>query len=133
MGSNAPRRSPPAQPGDVAVKAGNVLATIRGICNLATIPGNTEEKKIRMAIRVLLRSRDDGLFVSGTAAWSPHPSRAKVFANARTAKEFATEQELKAMEIIVIRDKGPELRIPLNQPRPSKNAREPSAARLACA
>ncbi len=118
MGSNAPRRSPPAEPGDVAIKAGNVLATSRGICNLATIPGNTEGNKIQMAIRVLLRSRADGLFVSGAAGWSSHSAKARVFANARTAKEFATERELKDMEIIVIRDKGPELRIPLDHTPP---------------
>jgi hypothetical protein len=71
-----------------------------------------------MALRVLLRSRTDGSFVSGIGAWSPHSSKAQVFANATIAKAFVTEQQLKAMEIIVIRDNAPALRIPLDGPPP---------------
>jgi hypothetical protein len=74
-----------------------------------------------MAIRVLLRSRTDGLFVSGEATWSPHAAHAQTFPTAKSANAFAAAQQLKAMEIIVIRETGPELRIPLDRtPPPQK-------------
>lgn len=67
-----------------------------------------------MGIRVLLRSRADGRFVSGTGAWSPHMGQARVFASAKAANEFSSSQKLSGMELVIVRDKGPELRVPLD-------------------
>jgi hypothetical protein len=98
----------------------NVLVASRGICNLATIPGNIQGKKIQMAFRVLLRSRSNGLFVSGEAAWSPDAAHAQTFPTAKSANAFAAAQKLKGMELVVIRENGPELRIPLDPTPPPR-------------
>lgn len=68
-----------------------------------------------MATRILLRSRKDGLFVSGERTWSPRLAEAELFPNALSAEQFARAHKLKRMEIIIMREKMTDLRIPLDQ------------------
>jgi hypothetical protein len=68
-----------------------------------------------MATRILLRSRADGRFVSGVLAWSSDSKHAHEFQNAQAADSFAREHSLRKMEIVVIRETGPQLRIPLDR------------------
>jgi hypothetical protein len=67
-----------------------------------------------MATRILLRSREDGRFVSGDLTWSPQLAQAELFPNALSAEQFARDHGLKQMEIIVMREKMTDLRIPLD-------------------
>jgi hypothetical protein len=67
-----------------------------------------------MATRILLRSRQNGLFVSGALTWSPTSQQAHEFPSAHAADDFARENGLKRMEIVVLREKGLLLRISLD-------------------
>ena len=67
-----------------------------------------------MTIRIILRSPTDGLFVSGVITWSPHEAEAQVFPNAKAADEFVRSHRLKNMEIVVLRENVPQLRVPLD-------------------
>jgi hypothetical protein len=67
-----------------------------------------------VATRILLRSRKDGLFVSGALTWSPRLAQAELFPNALAAQQFARTHGLKQMEIIIMREKMTDLRIPLD-------------------
>ena len=66
-----------------------------------------------MTTHFILRSRADGLFVCGAAAWSAFAAQAKAFPNAKAADEFVRSQRLKNMEIVVLRENAAQLRIPL--------------------
>lgn len=68
-----------------------------------------------MVTRIILRSRVDGRFASGAFTWTPYSELAEEFPNALAANQFADSHVLKGMEIIVIREKLPDLRIPLDR------------------
>lgn len=68
-----------------------------------------------MSTRIVLRSRSDGLYVSGALTWSSHIAQAETFPNAQAADDFARSHRLKQMEIIVHRETGADLHIPLDR------------------
>jgi hypothetical protein len=68
-----------------------------------------------MATRILLRSRPKALFVSGGLDWSAFAAHAEVFPNARAADEVVRSHGLKGMEIVVLRESGPPMRIPVGR------------------
>jgi hypothetical protein len=68
-----------------------------------------------MTTRILLRSRPNASFVSGGLDWSPFAAHADVFPNARAANEFVRSHGLKGMEIVVLRESGPPLRVPVDR------------------
>ena len=76
-------------------------------------PEYSAASKVQLTTRIFLRSRDDGGFVTGAAAWSPCSTHAQVFANARAAAEFVSFHHLKNMELVVMRENLPQLRLPL--------------------
>ena len=67
-----------------------------------------------MVTRIFLRSREDGRFVSGDLTWSQQLAQAELFPNALSAEQFARTHKLKRMEIIIMREKMTDLRVPLD-------------------
>ena len=63
--------------------------------------------------RILIRSRINGRYVASTGEWSESSKAALAFGRAIDAEAFVRERNLQNMELMIIRDGGATVRIPV--------------------